>query len=441
VGGSVGTSDIAGAGVAAYGGDVEPTSDSTGGDGLVARGGDSIGGKGGSGGEAYGGAANTWGGRGVRAIGGTGGHGTVASGNLKVGFGAPGSGAAGVVATGGNSGPTASGPGAVAIGGRPSEGVQEQPGAGLVGFGGVRGETSANFATGVWGNNRGGGPAVLALSTAMEGEEGVALHGFSMKGYGGKFRSNHGWGVQATGKVDATSSTTGFGLASLVDGIGLQAYNQHGIAVAGISVNNSGGSFSTSSTEYSGILADNQAATPSNVSPVGVLVIGDFVVENGEKHAAVPTSHGLTLLYAVEGPVAMCEDVGVARIVAGRVRVELDPIFAETIDLDDYFVFLSARGQTAGTYVGAQDARGFEIREQGGGTSAIEVSYRIVGRRKGLGPNHRLASIPPSRPPARPALERQQSRPTTTQSPRPNSPGSVPGRSGVTTDPATGGRA
>jgi hypothetical protein len=124
------------------------------------------------------------------------------------------------------------------------------------------------------------------------------------------------------------------------------------------------------------------------------------------KCAAMPTSTGLRLLYAVEGPVALLEDLGSVHLVAGRARVELDPLFAETIELGDYSVFVSPRGETAGVYVASQDTRGFELREQQGGTSTLDVSYRVVARRKGLRADHRLAIARPFTPPPRPAPPR-----------------------------------
>lgn len=58
-----------------------------------------------------------------------------------------------------------------------------------------------------------------------------------------------------------------------------------------------------------------------------------------------------------------------------------------------------------GLYVAAQDARGFEIRAQGGGTASLDVSYRVVAQRKGLAPAHRLATLPEEASPEK-VLER-----------------------------------
>jgi hypothetical protein len=103
----------------------------------------------------------------------------------------------------------------------------------------------------------------------------------------------------------------------------------------------------------------------------------------------------------------MFEDVGTVRLTSGRGRVELDPIFLETIEPGDYFVFLTPRGETPGVYVAIQDGRGFEVREQQGGTSTLDVSYRVTARRRGLASDHRLAGFPAfGRPAARPARAR-----------------------------------
>jgi hypothetical protein len=293
----------------------------------------------------------------------------------------------------------------------------------------VCGETSSRSRAGIFALHENGGPGLLGRSVAGS-DDALGVFGTSENGHGGLFASEKGVGGVAIGDVEASASS-GNGAIGIADGgAALVGTTMTNVAVLGTSVNAEGGSFVAETKEQYAVHARNAAASPSDLTPVGAMVIGNWVVENGIKSAAVPTSRGLTLLYAVEGPVAMFEDVGTVRLTAGRVRVDLDSIFAQTIDTSELFVFLSPRGETAGVYVASQDARGFDIREQGGGTSAIDVSYRVTAARKGLPNGHRLAPFTPKPPQARPALQRLSmpriERPTSP--PHPMRPDSNPGR-------------
>jgi hypothetical protein len=62
----------------------------------------------------------------------------------------------------------------------------------------------------------------------------------------------------------------------------------------------------------------------------------------------------------------------------------LEPAFASTVNTGEaYRVFLTPNGDSKGLYVASKTAAGFEVREQGGGTSNISFDYRIVAKRQG----------------------------------------------------------
>jgi hypothetical protein len=52
---------------------------------------------------------------------------------------------------------------------------------------------------------------------------------------------------------------------------------------------------------------------------------------------------------------------------------------------DDYHVFLTPEGPSNGLYVTDRSPTGFEVREQGEGTSEISFSYRIMTKRADVG--------------------------------------------------------
>jgi hypothetical protein len=406
--------------------------------GIVASGGDAEGGHGGVGVFARGGIAQTGqGGDGLKALGGHGaiggGRGLLAEGGLgkRVAGGRPGQpGAAGIEATGGSaqfdveagagvfaqggweaqpdSTSTGDGTGLTAMGGQNAKkhqalAIQAEGGPGAPG---VYGESSTEFVAGAHG-----------IGEALGGAYGISDHGPGVHGLntllgpGGFFTSQAGPGLIAESTQGAGIDAAGdvqVGLwANSTSGDAAVGTSTQGMGVAGYSSKGDGGYFWTKSTApgTAAIIASNAQATPAG-GVVGLRVNGDCIDENGTKQAALPTSKGLTLLYIVEATTSVFEDIGKAQLRNGRARVELDPLFVETIETRDYQVFLTARGDNRGLFVATRDERGFEIQEQAGGTSSIEISYRVVAQRKGLRPNHRLARFEPPSPPKPPELTR-----------------------------------
>jgi hypothetical protein len=394
-----------------------------GGAGLFARGGISKSGPGGHGVEAYGGESVDTAGPGLVASGGS--SRGVAGARIAVGNGIEAFGGhaplgqeagAGVVAQGGlETMPTAvppdDGHGISASGGKDPTGFQaagivaQGGGEGESGAPGVYAEASAEARAGAHGR---GAVAGGALGVSKQGN-GLGVLGLNLgKGPGGVFTSENGPGLVGTSTsgvaIEATGDASSGLRADSAHGDAAIGRSTNGIGIGGYSTKDVGGYFQTEAADVPAVGATNSKATPAG-GVTGVLVNGDFVAQNCTKPAALPTSKGLTLLYIVEATTAVFEDVGKAQLRNGRARVELDPLFAETIETHDYQVFLTARGDNRGLFVAVRDERGFEIREQAGGTSSIDVSYRIVAQRKGLHPNHRLARFEPPSPPKPPDLQ------------------------------------
>ena len=98
-------------------------------------------------------------------------------------------------------------------------------------------------------------------------------------------------------------------------------------------------------------------------------------------------------LYAVQSPEVRIEDFGSAQLENGQTAVQIDSLFAKTVNLDDYHVFLTPLGDCNGLYVTNKTATSFEVHELGGGTSEISFDYRIVAKRAGY-ENHRMEVVP-----------------------------------------------
>jgi len=89
-------------------------------------------------------------------------------------------------------------------------------------------------------------------------------------------------------------------------------------------------------------------------------------------------------LYVMESPENWFEDFGSGQMVNGRAVVQLERVFAQTVNTGiDYYVFLTPSGNCQGLYISRKDKDSFEVRELGGGTSTITFDYRIVAKRRG----------------------------------------------------------
>src|SRR6185312_670807 len=118
-------------------------------------------------------------------------------------------------------------------------------------------------------------------------------------------------------------------------------------------------------------------------APGDLTVDGSLFVSGPTKASVVPHPDGSQrVMHTVEAPESWFEDIGRAQLREGMARVDIDPDFAAVSGLgDDYHVFLTAEGPSNGLYVTGRTSSGFEVREQGDGTSELSFSYRIMTRR------------------------------------------------------------
>lgn len=112
----------------------------------------------------------------------------------------------------------------------------------------------------------------------------------------------------------------------------------------------------------------------------GLQVSGGLSV-SGTKNRLVNTDHyGKRLLNAYETAVPYFGDIGTGEILGdGECFVEIDPIFAETISLEDCVVFLQAEGDGK-CYIAEKYADGFIVA----GTPGLKFAYEIKAKQKGF---------------------------------------------------------
>jgi hypothetical protein len=136
----------------------------------------------------------------------------------------------------------------------------------------------------------------------------------------------------------------------------------------------------------------------------GDLTVLDNFVVWGTKSAAARHRDGThRLMYCVESPESLFEDVGEAELRDGVADVALDPDFAAISNLGRYQVFVTPYGQCNGLFVARRTRSGFRVRELARGRASIAFGWRVVALRRGVA-TERFAHVerPPAPKPPRP---------------------------------------
>ena len=228
------------------------------------------------------------------------------------------------------------------------QGIYAGSGAGSGVLGNYNGTSTSNVRSGVFG----------VCSTPVANVGGAGVYGYN--GIGG--------GSMRMGVLGAYNGASfGIGVNGIAFGGGIMTGNND-VGVVGWRANNA---------NYSGYFN------------------GNHVIANGTKSASVGTSKGNQLLYVTESPEVWFEDIGRGKLINGTVEIKLDPLFLETVAIDDEHpisVFLQEEGDSNGLYV-IPGKDGFIVKEKQGGTSNISFSYRIMAKRLHF-QDHRFGNDP-----------------------------------------------
>jgi hypothetical protein len=249
---------------------------------------------------------------------------------------------------------------------------------------GVYGVTTAlsSLGVGVYGQSYStSGYGVYGFASATTGE--------TMGVYG---RSCSPFGLGVYGFADATTGTITYGV------YGWSA-STAGRGVCGIVTADEGttygGRFLSSSTSGTGVYGNGASSDGTNYGVYGKTNSADGygvyyeggLTGSGSKSCVVKTSQGPTLLYCQESPENWFEDFGRAQLVDGKAHVELDPLFLETVTVDEdnpLNVFLQPQDPYCRGLAAVPGTTGFGAVELFGGSSNGWFSYRVVAKRKGF---------------------------------------------------------
>jgi hypothetical protein len=208
----------------------------------------------------------------------------------------------------------------------------------------------------------------------------------------------------AYGVVGQTASTDGeaihaWATASTGDTYGVygEASSTQGTGVRGVASASSGPARgvqgSSSSTDNgAGVYGGNTATTGTTYGVYGFayspsgngVYYSGGLAGTGTKSCVVKTSQGPSLMYCQESPENWFEDFGEGQLVNGRAHIELDPLFLETVTIDEQNplkVFVQLENEESSGLKVRRGLTGFDVEN---GTSNSSFWYRVVAKRKGF---------------------------------------------------------
>jgi len=211
----------------------------------------------------------------------------------------------------------------------------------------------------------------------------IASNSGAGESFGGYFAAN---GPSGTGRTTAVSGESTNNGSS--DAIGVYGWAQNNAPNSDIRVY--GGLFGVSDVGSGEKVALYAEAPQHDGSHAGVfygnvwmssnLWVGGSIFEVGKMD-----DNTYRTVHSQQSTEAWIEDLGGARLVGGKAHVELEPLYLQTITIDEKHqmrVFVQLEGNCNGVYV-ETGKTGFDVIELANGKSDAAFSYRIVAKRKG----------------------------------------------------------
>ncbi len=214
-------------------------------------------------------------------------------------------------------------------------------------------------------------------------------------------------GANSYGSFSVSSGTNGvgsFAVSSSPTGFGLWGNNQAGLGTGSAGAGNnqtawylnngSGGAFTGLTTAVYGryqtggvgsgaVFQDNFAQQWD----IGYWSGAQYykIIGTGAVSTVVDGLDGeKVVMHCTETPENLFEDYGIGKLINGRAHIEIDPIFAKNIRVDEKHplkVFVQLEGECNGVYVTNKSQTSFDVVELQSGTSNVAFSYSIVATR------------------------------------------------------------
>jgi hypothetical protein len=225
------------------------------------------------------------------------------------------------------------------------------------------------------------GTGVLARATATTGDavglwalsasdDGLAVFGNAYSTAGGNTVGVSGWSLSSSGV-----GTEGWATASTGTTYGISGWNE---STSGTGVR--GRAYATTGTNY-GVYGET--LSPSGY---GVYYVGGLG-GTGLMNSVVMTSQGPTSLDVHTTAGNWVEDFGEARLVEGQAFVELDPVFLETVTINEanpMHVFVQPYNPGCEGLVVERGGTGFHVVKPRDSQVSGMFSYRVVAKKRGF---------------------------------------------------------
>ena len=214
----------------------------------------------------------------------------------------------------------------------------------------------------------GTGTALIAQNTAT----GYAIDAISASGDCISATSDSGIGIVSTAYTDGVYASGDIrGVTGLSDDLGVLGIG-YGVGVLGFAA-------SSNAVAIQAQGAFNQMGGPFLASPT-------TTQWTTNKPATVKLQNGTQVkLFTEESTEIYFSDYGSGVLEGGRIHVELDPVFLQTVTIDQAHpmkVFVQLEDDCKGVYVSNKLSTGFDVIELQKGGSNAHFSYRVVCKRK-----------------------------------------------------------
>lgn len=271
--------------------------------------------------------------------------------------------------------------------------VQNGAGTGVAGIGtvsgdGIYGLDSANVGVNGLGV-RSGAIGVFGTGDSGAGVYGSSAHGFAVLGLGNDVNA---FGVAGENLAAAGTGVYGYGdtaAAFYGNWNGVNAYSAANVAFYGEAHDGYAGA---DIRFLPGTATTGAAIQTSNTLTGNTVSVNYFdgttawkITGGGSVGTVVKDDKGDNVRLACpETPEILFEDYGEGQLVNGRAHIDLDPIIAKNVIINEQHplrVYIELLGDCNGTYVANRSATGFDVIELKGGTSNTAFQWHIICNR------------------------------------------------------------
>lgn len=269
---------------------------------------------------------------------------------------------------------------------------------------GVAASANDNVANGFWGRNaHASGTAIIGATNGLGGiypTKGAGIAGSGVNGYGiyastgngAPNNTSHAGNAAGAFTLDSDNNSTTnndsayaiiAGKDDVDDGSGSYRSLFGGYFRGGVS----NGSYAYVAIKHRHSNAGGNGGTTTDYKILGNGSVSSLIPDENKKPR---------IMYAPEAPEILFQDFGVGKLVNGTCTINIDPILAKNIHVDEKYplkVFIQLEGDCNGVYVTNKSANGFTVKELQNGNSNVSFSWQIVANRiDRVGENGEIAS-------------------------------------------------